>query len=107
MPLSSLPPSANPRHLPASASFGQFLAGSLPAPGAPESGLELSGAPPDTAAACQTIVLRNKCLQIVANVAEQDAQADPARLDEWMTLLGYDWLLLFLQVGPVDASFPF
>lgn len=54
---------------------------------------------PDSAAARQTILLRNKCLQIVASVAERDAVSDPARLDEWMALLGYDWLLLFLQLG--------
>ena len=82
-------------------------------PGAPESGLELSAPDPSSpsgggAAAAetarQTILLRNRCLQIVADVAEQDAVSDPARLDDWLALLGYDWLLLFLQVRGRDGG---
>ncbi|CAF3844508.1 unnamed protein product [Rotaria magnacalcarata] len=77
--------------------LGQFLVYLLPSSSISEKNANISGSMDELSVGIQNIILRNFLLEMLAKTIAEEKRSQTNLTDEFLTHLGYDWLLLFLQ----------
>ncbi|CAF4232817.1 unnamed protein product, partial [Rotaria sp. Silwood2] len=77
--------------------LGQFLVYLLPSSSISEKNLNIYGPVDDLSIGIQNIILRNFLLEMLARTISEEKRSQTNLTDEFLTHLGYDWVLLFLQ----------
>jgi len=77
--------------------LGQFLVYLLPSSSISEKNVIIHGVLDDSSVGIQNISLRNYLLEMLAKTISEEKRSQTNLTDEFLTHLGYDWLLLFFQ----------
>ncbi|CAF0758317.1 unnamed protein product [Rotaria sordida] len=77
--------------------LGQFLVYLLPSSSISEKNINIYATGDDLSIGIQNIILRNFLLEMLARTIAEEKRSQTNLTDEFLTHLGYDWLLLFLQ----------